>query len=58
MKRQLILENGEVFVGKAFGSEDVKSGEVVFNTGMTGYQEILGPLLLQTNCYINISFSR
>lgn len=41
MKRQLILENGEVFVGKAFGSEEVKSGEVVFNTGMTGYQEIL-----------------
>lgn len=41
MKRQLILENGEVFVGKAFGSDQVKDGEVVFNTGMTGYQEIL-----------------
>lgn len=41
MKRQLILENGEVFVGKAFGSDKELSGEVVFNTGMTGYQEIL-----------------
>ncbi|MGM9986583.1 MAG: carbamoyl phosphate synthase small subunit [Bacillaceae bacterium] len=41
MKRQLILEDGTVFVGKAFGSEIEKDGEVVFNTGMTGYQEIL-----------------
>ncbi len=41
MRRQLILENGEVFVGKAFGSGKQMSGEVVFNTGMTGYQEIL-----------------
>ncbi|OIJ09834.1 carbamoyl phosphate synthase small subunit [Anaerobacillus arseniciselenatis] len=41
MKRQLILENGEVFVGHAFGSDKEMAGEVVFNTGMTGYQEIL-----------------
>ncbi|GGH74646.1 carbamoyl-phosphate synthase small subunit [Pullulanibacillus pueri] len=41
MKRQLILENGAVFVGEAFGAERVREGEVVFNTGMTGYQEIL-----------------
>ena len=41
MKRQLILEDGTVFVGEGFGSERVTSGEVVFNTGMTGYQEIL-----------------
>ncbi|RBW67347.1 carbamoyl phosphate synthase small subunit [Bacillus taeanensis] len=41
MKRQLILEDGTVFIGKAFGSEIEKDGEVVFNTGMTGYQEIL-----------------
>ncbi|MDX8364998.1 carbamoyl phosphate synthase small subunit [Cytobacillus sp. IB215665] len=41
MKRQLILEDGTVFVGKAFGSEKDTVGEVVFNTGMTGYQEIL-----------------
>jgi len=41
MKRQLILEDGTVFVGKGFGSEKELIGEVVFNTGMTGYQEIL-----------------
>lgn len=41
MKRQLVLEDGTVFVGKGFGSDKEMSGEVVFNTGMTGYQEIL-----------------
>ncbi|WP_409305357.1 carbamoyl phosphate synthase small subunit [Peribacillus sp. SCS-155] len=41
MKRQLILEDGTVFVGEGFGSDIERSGEVVFNTGMTGYQEIL-----------------
>lgn len=41
MKRQLILEDGTVFVGKGFGSDTGLTGEVVFNTGMTGYQEIL-----------------
>jgi len=41
MKRQLILEDGTIFVGEGFGSETEKFGEVVFNTGMTGYQEIL-----------------
>lgn len=41
MKRLLILENGEVFVGKGFGSHVESTGEVVFNTAMTGYQEAL-----------------
>ena len=41
MKAQLILENGMVFEGKAFGYLKETIGEVVFNTGMTGYQEIL-----------------
>jgi carbamoyl-phosphate synthase small subunit len=41
MKRQLILEDGTVFIGNGFGSEINTMGEVVFNTGMTGYQEIL-----------------
>ncbi|GGE66093.1 carbamoyl phosphate synthase small subunit [Priestia taiwanensis] len=41
MKRQLILEDGTVFVGKAFGADVEKNGEVVFTTAMTGYQEIL-----------------
>lgn len=41
MKASLILENGMVFEGSAFGDLTSKVGEVVFNTGMTGYQEIL-----------------
>ncbi|WP_096154702.1 MULTISPECIES: carbamoyl phosphate synthase small subunit [Bacillus] len=41
MNRQLVLEDGTFFVGKAFGSLEDSIGEVVFNTGMTGYQEIL-----------------
>ncbi|MGG3799621.1 carbamoyl phosphate synthase small subunit [Metabacillus fastidiosus] len=41
MKRQLVLEDGTVFIGKGFGSEKETIGEVIFNTGMTGYQEIL-----------------
>ncbi|RLQ95805.1 carbamoyl phosphate synthase small subunit [Falsibacillus albus] len=41
MKRQLILEDGTVLIGEAFGSDRDSVGEVVFNTGMTGYQEIL-----------------
>ncbi|MEK3855187.1 carbamoyl phosphate synthase small subunit [Cytobacillus sp. FSL H8-0458] len=41
MKKQLILEDGTIFIGKGFGSDTNSIGEVVFNTGMTGYQEIL-----------------
>lgn len=41
MKRKLILEDGHYFRGNAFGSERDQSGEIVFNTGMTGYQEIM-----------------
>ncbi|KAA9025937.1 glutamine-hydrolyzing carbamoyl-phosphate synthase small subunit [Niallia endozanthoxylica] len=41
MKKKLILEDGTVFIGEAFGSETSCTGEVVFNTGMTGYQEVL-----------------
>ncbi|PKM65292.1 MAG: carbamoyl phosphate synthase small subunit [Firmicutes bacterium HGW-Firmicutes-2] len=41
MKAKLILENGTVFEGKAFGYMKETVGEVVFNTSMTGYQEIL-----------------
>lgn len=35
------LEDGTVFRAKAFGAEKTVTGEAVFNTGMTGYQEIL-----------------
>ncbi|MFT8321612.1 MAG: carbamoyl phosphate synthase small subunit [Bacillus sp. (in: firmicutes)] len=41
MKKQLILEDGTVFIGEGFGADTNTIGEVVFNTGMTGYQEIL-----------------
>ena len=37
----LVLEDGEVFNGEAFGATSEATGEVVFNTGMTGYQEVL-----------------
>ncbi len=41
MKAKLILENGVIFEGKAFGYLKENVGEVVFTTGMTGYQEVL-----------------
>ncbi|WP_438314945.1 glutamine-hydrolyzing carbamoyl-phosphate synthase small subunit [Candidatus Caldatribacterium sp. SIUC1] len=41
MKALLALEDGRVFWGYAFGALGEVSGEVVFNTSMTGYQEIL-----------------
>ncbi len=37
----LVLEDGSVFRGQSLGAEGVSVGEVVFNTAMTGYQEIL-----------------
>jgi carbamoyl-phosphate synthase small subunit len=37
----LVLEDGSVFYGTAIGADGVSVGEVVFNTSMTGYQEIL-----------------
>lgn len=41
MKKKLILESGEVFHGQGFGANTDTEGEVVFNTGMTGYQELI-----------------
>ncbi|MTI65264.1 MAG: glutamine-hydrolyzing carbamoyl-phosphate synthase small subunit [Firmicutes bacterium] len=41
MEATLILENGKTFKGNAFGYLKESVGEVVFNTGMTGYQEVL-----------------
>ena len=37
---KLMLENGTIFSGVSFGTEGETIGEVCFNTGMTGYQEI------------------
>ena len=41
MKTILLLEDGTVFQGNSFGAKGQKCGEVVFNTSMSGYQEIL-----------------
>ncbi|MFZ5825706.1 MAG: glutamine-hydrolyzing carbamoyl-phosphate synthase small subunit [Bacillota bacterium] len=41
MKGYLVLEDGSVFAGEGFGAVTELTGEVVFNTGMTGYQEVL-----------------
>ncbi|MDS1029383.1 glutamine-hydrolyzing carbamoyl-phosphate synthase small subunit [Bacillota bacterium LX-D] len=40
MQGHLVLEDGSVFSGKAFGCQGKRIGEVVFNTSMTGYQQI------------------
>ena len=41
MEAVLALEDGRVFRGRGFGAAGLRSGEVVFNTAMTGYQEVL-----------------
>jgi len=41
MEAVLVLADGRVFRGRAFGAKGERVGEVVFNTSMTGYQEIL-----------------
>src|SRR5438876_8501601 len=38
---KLALEDGTVYTGRAFGAQGDVFGEVVFNTSMTGYQEVL-----------------
>lgn len=54
----LLLEDGTVFYGKAAGKIGTTTGEICFNTGMTGYQEIFtdpsyyGQLLVTTNAHI------
>jgi carbamoyl-phosphate synthase small subunit len=41
MQGCIALEDGRIFTGEGFGAEGVQTGELVFNTSMTGYQEIL-----------------
>lgn len=54
----LILENGNVFHGKAFGKRGTTTGEICFNTGMTGYQEVFtdpsyfGQVVIMNNVHI------
>jgi len=53
-----MLQDGTVFYGKAAGSIGTTTGEICFNTGMTGYQEIFtdpsyfGQILVATNVHI------
>jgi carbamoyl-phosphate synthase small subunit len=41
MQARLLLEDGTLLMGRSFGAEGESVGEVVFNTGITGYQEVL-----------------
>ena len=57
-KAILLLADGTIFYGKAIGKEGTAFGEVCFNTGMTGYQEIFtdpsyyGQLMVTANVHI------
>lgn len=59
-KAYLVLENGTVFEGEAFGAVGETLGELVFATGMTGYQETItdpsyaGQIVIQTAPHIGI----
>src|SRR5919206_97743 len=54
----LVLQDGTVFYGKAFGALGTTGGEICFNTGMTGYQEVFtdpsyyGQVLIMNNAHI------
>jgi carbamoyl-phosphate synthase small subunit len=41
MQALLVLEDGKIFKGQSFGASGEATGEIVFHTGMTGYQEII-----------------
>jgi len=52
----LVLADGTVFRGIAIGASGSSVGEVVFNTAMTGYQEILtDPVLLQADRHAGLT---
>ena len=57
-KAVLLLADGTVFQGKAAGKKGISTGEICFNTGMTGYQEVFtdpsyfGQILVATNAHI------
>ena len=58
MQALLALEDGRIFRGKSFGAPVERTGEVVFNTSLTGYQEIFtdpsyaGQIVVLTNTHI------
>ena len=57
-KAIVLLADGTIFYGKSIGIEGTATGEICFNTGMTGYQEIFtdpsyfGQLMVTTNAHI------
>ena len=57
-KALVLLQDGTIFEGKSIGIEGTATGEICFNTGMTGYQEIFtdpsyyGQLMVSTNAHI------
>lgn len=57
-KAYILLEDGTLMEGKAIGKPGTKGGEICFNTGMTGYQEIYtdpsytGQIIVNTNAHI------
>ncbi len=54
----LLLKDGTLFKGKSFGAQGTVGGEICFNTGMTGYQEVFtdpsytGQVLIMNNAYV------
>ena len=54
----LLLEDGTLLKGKSFGAKGTAGGEICFNTGMTGYQEVFtdpsytGQVLIMNNAYV------
>jgi carbamoyl-phosphate synthase small subunit len=54
----LLLEDGTVYHGAAIGKIGTSAGEIAFNTGMTGYQEVFtdpsyyGQMLIMTTAHI------
>ncbi len=57
-KALVLLADGTIFYGKSVGIEGTSTGEICFNTGMTGYQEVFtdpsyfGQLMVTTNAHI------
>lgn len=57
-KALVLLADGTIFYGKSIGMDGTSTGEICFNTGMTGYQEIFtdpsyfGQLMVATNAHI------
>jgi carbamoyl-phosphate synthase small subunit len=57
-KAILLLEDGKIFEGKAAGKIGTTTGEICFNTGMTGYQEIFtdpsyfGQIVVMNNVHV------